>query len=253
MPADNPKDVIGSKKLPVHLWPNVATAYGAVGMAEGAMKYGRNNYVVTPVRAHIYVAAAMRHLMAWMEGEEYTAEGGPHLGNALATIAIILKARQNGTLIDDREFLTDPDDNAYGREVDLLMNRMRVLEERVKVDKEPRHWDRRDAKDFTASKAHVAEEKVILLDGTYVNLPPEAVVKEASMRSVVLVYSGPAPADGAVTACDSTESSLARAGWRFEHVMLRRALMARNPTLANHFVFNKLQASEVKVQLLDKR
>jgi hypothetical protein len=249
--AENPKDAIGSKKLPVHLWPNIATAYGSIGMAEGARKYGRNNFIAAPVRAHIYVAAAMRHLMAWMEGEEYSEVGVPHLGNALATIAIILKARQNGTLIDDREFLTDIGEGAYGAEVEHLVQCLRNMESSVKVDKEPKHWDRRDVvEEVVVEPKPEMYARGVHIEGEWVVLPPDAAVFSGNHREAILTYRGPAPADGAVTSCDSVESSLAKAGWRFEHVMLRRGILRVNPELQHRLVFNRLDGYEVKVQLL---
>ncbi len=50
----NPKDSIGSTKIPMHLWPDTATVYGALALLDGAAKYGRGNYRASPVRASIY-------------------------------------------------------------------------------------------------------------------------------------------------------------------------------------------------------
>ena len=44
MKPSNPKDMIGSNKLPLHLWPNTATAMGSLGFLNGALKYGRANF-----------------------------------------------------------------------------------------------------------------------------------------------------------------------------------------------------------------
>jgi len=101
--SGNPKDRIGASKLPLHLFPASAVAMGAVGMANGAMKYGRNNFRAERVRASIYAAAAQRHLHAWLEGEEVDPDDGvPHLGAVLANIAILVEAQTHGTLLDDR-------------------------------------------------------------------------------------------------------------------------------------------------------
>jgi hypothetical protein len=102
----NPKDAIGSTKLPLHLWPAEATAIGCLGMLEGHDKYGFNNYIAGEgVIASIYLDAAERHLKAFASGEELTRDTGNfHLSNLLASIAIIVKARAHGKLIDDREF-----------------------------------------------------------------------------------------------------------------------------------------------------
>jgi len=104
----NPKDIIGSDKLPLHLWPTTATAMGSIGLLEGAVKYGRLNWRHTGVRASIYIDACKRHLDAWMEGEETAPDGGvPHLANALACLAIIVDAQAAGKLTDDRNFAGD--------------------------------------------------------------------------------------------------------------------------------------------------
>lgn len=101
----NPKDLIGSSKLPMHLWPNTATVYGVLGLLDGALKYGRSNWRAAGVRASIYYDAARRHLDAWFEGEEYAPDSGlPHLAHALACIAILIDARAAGKLVDDRMF-----------------------------------------------------------------------------------------------------------------------------------------------------
>lgn len=99
----NPKDAIGSNKLPLHLWPTTATAMGCVGMANGMLKYGRSNFRAIGVRASIYVDACKRHLDAWFEGEECDPEDGvPHLSAALACLAIIVDAKAAGKFTDDR-------------------------------------------------------------------------------------------------------------------------------------------------------
>ena len=99
----NPKDAIGSDKLPLHLWPATATALGSIAMLNGALKYGRSNFRAMGVRSSIYYDAARRHLDAWFEGEELDRDDGvPHLGAALACIAIIVDARAAGKLTDDR-------------------------------------------------------------------------------------------------------------------------------------------------------
>jgi len=100
----NPKDVIGSNKLPLHLWPETATALGCLACFEGALKYGRANFRVIGVRASIYVDAVRRHINKWFEGEEFDQDSGlPHLSHALACLAIIVDAQAAGKLNDDRQ------------------------------------------------------------------------------------------------------------------------------------------------------
>ncbi len=99
----NPKDAIGSDKLPMHLWPATASAMGSIGLLNGALKYGRSNFREVGVRASIYYDACNRHLNAWFEGEEVDPDDGvPHLAAALACLAIIVDAQAAGKLNDDR-------------------------------------------------------------------------------------------------------------------------------------------------------
>ena len=102
--VENPKDTVGSTKLPLHLWPTAATAMGCVALLNGALKYGRNNWRVVGVRASIYVDACQRHLAAWFEGEQFDEEGVPHLGAALACLAILIDCEAAGKLVDDRQY-----------------------------------------------------------------------------------------------------------------------------------------------------
>jgi hypothetical protein len=101
----NPKDVIGSDKLPLHLWPETATAAGAIALLDGALKYGRNNWRSGGARATIYIDACRRHLTAWAEGEDVDPDSGlPHLSHALACLAILVDVKAAGALVDDRNY-----------------------------------------------------------------------------------------------------------------------------------------------------
>lgn len=101
--ATNPKDAIGSNKVPLHLWPTTATALGSMALLDGACKYGRSNYRAIGVRASIYYDAATRHLSRWFEGEDIDPDSGvSHLGHVLACVAILVDARAAGKLNDDR-------------------------------------------------------------------------------------------------------------------------------------------------------
>lgn len=101
----NPKDIVGSNKMPLHLWPTSATVLGSLGLLEGALKYGRLNWREAGVRASIYFDAAMRHLTKWFEGEDCDEDSGlPHEAHILACIAIIVDAKAAGLLVDDRQY-----------------------------------------------------------------------------------------------------------------------------------------------------
>lgn len=139
--ATNPKDAIGSTKLPLNLWPAEATAMGCLGMLEGAEKYGRNNFIAGEgVVASIYVEAAKRHLDAWFAGEEVTHDTAvPHLSNALATIAIIVKCQAHGKLIDDRDYSPVQNGSAYRALIEKLTPHVTRIKAMFK-DKKPRHY-----------------------------------------------------------------------------------------------------------------
>lgn len=99
----NPKDLLGTKKIPLDEIPATALAHEACAMLDGDLKYGFRNWRAKDVKARIYIAAAMRHLMAWSEGEEYAPDSGVHhLGHARACLGILLDAQASGNLIDDR-------------------------------------------------------------------------------------------------------------------------------------------------------
>lgn len=136
--STNPKDAIGSQKLPLHLWPTTATALGCLGLLEGREKYGRQNYRAgNGVIASIYIDACKRHLDAWFEGEECAPDSGlPHLANALASLAIIVDARAHGKLIDDRAFTPSPGYRALVDEITPHVARIKKLFE----DKQPKHY-----------------------------------------------------------------------------------------------------------------
>jgi hypothetical protein len=100
----NPKDLLGIRKVQLNLVPASSTIYQALAMENGAAKYGPYNFRDKKVKASIYVAACMRHLQAWYDSGEETADdsGVPHLGHALACLGIIVDASENGSLVDDR-------------------------------------------------------------------------------------------------------------------------------------------------------
>jgi hypothetical protein len=101
--STNPKDVIGVKKVPLHLIPGTAAAHQAMAHKNGAVKYGPYNWREEGVSASVYVAACMRHLMAWYDGEELARDSGVHhLGHAIACLNIILDSQEVGNLVDDR-------------------------------------------------------------------------------------------------------------------------------------------------------
>jgi hypothetical protein len=137
----NPKDIIGSAKLPVHLWPTTATAYGCLGLLDGALKYGRSNYRAVGVRASIYYDALRRHLDEWYEGHDVDKDSGLHpFMHILADAAIVVEAIVAGNLTDDRAYAT------RHREMmaDLTPHVARL--KALHADKAPKHYTIADSK-----------------------------------------------------------------------------------------------------------
>lgn len=99
----NPKDLIGSNKLPLGLVPTITKALTALGLLEGHLKYGLVNWREAGVRFSIYKDALERHMEKLAGGEwaDPTTKV-PHLGNAMACLTIIADAVYAGKLIDDR-------------------------------------------------------------------------------------------------------------------------------------------------------
>lgn len=137
----NPKDAIGSDKLPLHLWPETATLLGCLGLLDGALKYGRNNWRQAGVRTSIYIDAVKRHINAYAEGEDLDPDSGlPHLAHALACLAIIVDAGAADMLTDDRNY-----PGGYRRLVEELTPHVPRLKA-LHADKSPKHWSIADAR-----------------------------------------------------------------------------------------------------------
>jgi hypothetical protein len=140
----NPKDAIGSTKLPVGLWPAAATLYGSLGLYEGKLKYGRANYRATNVQMMIYIEALLRHTLALVESIDTDPESGLHqLCHMLACCAILVDAKEQGSLVDDRPFYTLSAD--YASLVQRLTPHVGRLQQKY-ADKAPKHWTVADIK-----------------------------------------------------------------------------------------------------------
>jgi hypothetical protein len=137
----NPKDAIGSNKIPLHLWPTTASIMGSLGMLNGMLKYGRSNFRAIGIRASIYYDACRRHLDAWFEGEECDPDDGvPHLSAAIACLAIIIDALAADKLNDDRIV-----EGGYRPFIDDMTKHVSRLKELHK-GKEPKHYTIQDNK-----------------------------------------------------------------------------------------------------------
>lgn len=132
----NPKDIIGSNKVPFHFWPTTATILGAMACMYGNLQYGRTNWRAAGVRSSIYYDALARHMNAWFdEGEDNDPDSGlPHLAHALACIAIIVDAKAAGKLNDDRMIK-----GGYRKLIEEMTPHVARLKEKFK-DKNPKHY-----------------------------------------------------------------------------------------------------------------
>ncbi len=134
--STNPKDLIGSDKLPFHLVPASAIAYECLAFLEGALKYGRSNWRAAGVRFSIYYDACLRHLTKCIEGEWIDSESGiPHLGHARACLGIIIDAYESGMLKDDRMYSKSD----YTALITKYSGEVKRLKEKYK-DKNPKQW-----------------------------------------------------------------------------------------------------------------
>lgn len=104
MRSTNPKDVAARKRVRLDLIPGPAMVATALALQNGVDKgYGAFNWRTEPVQASNYLAATLRHMKAWQDGEEFAADSNVHhLGHAMASLAILMDALSCDTLIDDR-------------------------------------------------------------------------------------------------------------------------------------------------------
>lgn len=99
----NPKDLVGENKPPLHLVPPALLLHVSEVMRLGANKYGAFNWRTKKVRYTVYLAAAMRHILQALDGEDIDLESNqPHIAHAAACMGILLDATTSGSLIDDR-------------------------------------------------------------------------------------------------------------------------------------------------------
>jgi hypothetical protein len=99
----NPKDAVGTAKVPFSTVPSRVVAEVGLAMMEGALKYGRHNFRVAGVRASVYYDAAMRHLAAFWEGQDIDpASGLPHVVKAIACMVVLRDSQIQENWVDDR-------------------------------------------------------------------------------------------------------------------------------------------------------
>lgn len=99
----NPKDLTGSAKPPLGLIPGSVLIYIAVALANGAKKYGPFNWRSSKIQEVYYIDAAMRHLVQYLDGQDLDPDSGlPHLAHAMASLAVLVDAKECGMAVDNR-------------------------------------------------------------------------------------------------------------------------------------------------------
>jgi hypothetical protein len=145
--ASNPKDLVGSGKVPLWLLSPVAKVKWAVAQFAGLCKYGAWNWRAAGVRTSTYLSAIERHLEKYKAGEQLDqADRTHHLANIMACCAILLEAEHTGMLTDDR-----PPANVDVEDLmDEALETMAFLREKYK-DQTPRHWNINDTAEINLS------------------------------------------------------------------------------------------------------
>ena len=114
----NPKQAFGDLKVPLQYIPPTAIVALGIGLAEGGRKYGPFNWRDIPVEYMTYVGAVMRHLQAWIDGQDFDPDSGnPHLYHAIASLAILIDAEAENNLRDGKHIDNRP---SFGAAADML-------------------------------------------------------------------------------------------------------------------------------------
>lgn len=99
----DPKKDAGEQKPQLQLIPPALNVEVAKALQCGAAKYGPWNWRNNKVEMMTYLGALRRHIDCVLNGEDIDPESGAHhLGHIAAGCAIVLDARQHGTLVDNR-------------------------------------------------------------------------------------------------------------------------------------------------------
>jgi hypothetical protein len=103
LPDNNPKTHVGRLKPSLHAIPPSALIALGLAMENGEGKYGLMNWRHNEVASSVYYDAALRHLLAWWDGEDIASDSHiHHLGHVMACCAILIDAEIGNCRIDDR-------------------------------------------------------------------------------------------------------------------------------------------------------
>ena len=107
-PDDNPKTALGEAKPKLSDTPTIGIRELGRVHTMGSLKYGRFNWRDHTVSSSVYYDAAMRHLMAWFEGEDVDPESGiDHRAHVMACMNILMDAEEHEKLNDNRPHKKD--------------------------------------------------------------------------------------------------------------------------------------------------
>lgn len=99
----NPKTIYGTAKPSITNVPPIAFFKLGQVMDVGAKKYGPMNWRDDKITASVYINAAARHIFEYLDGADLDAETHlENLAHAAACLCILLDAKAQGTLNDDR-------------------------------------------------------------------------------------------------------------------------------------------------------
>lgn len=101
----NPKEVeaLALGKQQLDLLEPAANDMTAAALANGKVRHGQRNYVLSPIKYRLYLAAMERHIDAIKRGEDTAPDSGVHhLGHIAACVHVLAAAMEAGTFVDDR-------------------------------------------------------------------------------------------------------------------------------------------------------
>jgi len=101
--STDPKKAAGEQKPQLQLIPPALNRETAIALSLGASKYGPWNWRQNRVEMMTYLGAIRRHIDCIINGEDIDPESGAHhLGHIAAGCGIMLDAREQGMLDDNR-------------------------------------------------------------------------------------------------------------------------------------------------------
>lgn len=164
----NPKDRIGSSKLPLSLLSGTAKIEWCLAQLEGALKYGTWNWRSAGIRVSIYLDALERHLEKYKNGEDRDPDTlVHHLGSVMACAAIILDALPLGKLGDDR-----PPRAPVSELMDQAVDRVLHLQD-LHGSKHPHHYTIEDSQWAPENSPPSTTESTMPRQRQRSSVPPE--------------------------------------------------------------------------------